>query len=44
MKRIVNLRKGALLLLLIATTLVVNCSKDNKEPEMPTGHPSLKSM
>ena len=36
MKRIVNLRKGALLLLLIATTLVVNCSKDNKEPEMPT--------
>ena len=36
MKRIVNLRKGALLLLLVATTLVVNCSKDNKEPEMPT--------
>ena len=36
MKRIVNLRKGALLLLLIATTLVVNCSKDNKEREMPT--------
>ena len=36
MKRIVNLRKGALLLLLIATTLVVNCSKDNKEPQMPT--------
>ena len=36
MKRIVNLRKGALLLLLVATTLVVNCSKDNKEPQMPT--------
>lgn len=36
MKRIVNLRKGALLSLLVATTLVVNCSKDNKEPEMPT--------
>ena len=36
MKRIVNLRKGALLSLLVATTLVVNCSKDNKEREMPT--------
>ena len=36
MKRIVNLRKGALLLLLVATTLVVNCSKDNKEPQTPT--------
>ena len=36
MKRIVNLRKGVLLLLLVATTLVVNCSKDNKEPQMPT--------